>query len=92
MPLSLRASEEILSGAYANNGSVTAHKTEVYLDFFHLPFGSETASMVSRIMMSPAAAKEFCQTLMATLVAYEQAYGKLPDTNEAYTMDEPAKN
>lgn len=71
--LNIKATDETLRGHYSNAMQVTHTQQEVVLDFFHLlpPQGQ----LVSRVITSPAHAKQIIAALADNLKKYEQQFG-----------------
>ncbi len=73
--MQIKATDEALRGQYSNAMQVTHTQQEVVLDFFNLlpPQGQ----LLSRIITSPAHAKQIVTALAENLKKYEQQFGAI---------------
>lgn len=73
--VNIKANDETLKGAYANNMMVAHSKEEFVLDFIHLfpPQGL----LVSRVITSPGHMKRIIFALQDNLKKYEEKFGKI---------------
>lgn len=71
--LHIKASDETLRGSYSNAMQVTHTQQEVIMDFFNVfpPQGQ----LVSRVITSPAHAKQILAALADNLKKYEAQFG-----------------
>lgn len=76
--LQVKATDEVLRGAYANALQVSHTKDEIVFDFLSLvpPQGQ----LVSRVITSPSHAKRILTALEDNLKKYEAQYGALTAT------------
>lgn len=66
-----------LSIEYVNLVRIAHSPSELVFDFAHLLPGSQTATIQSRIIMSPLGAKMFYRALAENLSRYESVYGEI---------------
>ena len=75
----LHATAEILTGAYCNVAQVKHTHREFILDFV-LGVDNHNA-LVSRVITSPAHAKELANVLAGNIAQYEKSYGEIETRN-----------
>lgn len=73
---------EDTDGTYSNMVLVAFSRAEFVLDFARIMPGATAASMKSRVIMSPHAAKAFAVQLSKQVEAYEKKNGLLADARE----------
>ena len=71
----LQATPEILKGVYTNNMQVSHTKEEFYLDFLNMSFFPNSASLVAKVITSPAHFKRVVAALQDNLKKYEEKFG-----------------
>lgn len=73
--LQIKADDNILRGQYSNAMQLTHTQTEIVFDFFNLlpPQGQ----LVSRVITSPAHAKQILAALEDNLKKFEQKFGPI---------------
>lgn len=71
--LQIKAGEEVLRGAYSNALQLTHTQQEVVFDFFNLL--PPQPQLVSRVITSPAHAKQILAALADNLKKYEAQFG-----------------
>ena len=73
--IQIKASDDVLRGTYANALQITHTKDEIVFDFLSLfpPQGN----LVSRIVTSPAHAKQILAALNDNIKKYEAQFGQL---------------
>ncbi len=76
--LNIKSSDETLRGQYSTAMQVTHSQQEIVLDFFNLL--PPQAQLVSRIITSPAHAKQIAAALTQNIQQYEKQYGPLTAT------------
>lgn len=76
--IQIKAQDEVLKGAYANNMQVGHTKEEFIFDFINLfpPQGMLTA----RIIMSPGHTKRVLKALEENVKKYESQFGKIEES------------
>ena len=67
-----------MEAVYSNLVRISHSPAELVLDFARLLPGQTVARVVSRLVMSPVAAKLFYRALGENLARYEAAYGEIP--------------
>ena len=73
---------EDADGTYSNLVLVAFSRAEFVLDFARMMPGVAAASLKSRVIMSPHAAKAFAEQLAKQVKTYEEKNGALADTRE----------
>lgn len=73
--LNIKADDAVLRGAYSNAMQISHTQQEIVLDFFSLlpPQGQ----LMSRVITSPAHAKQIVAALADNLKKYEQQFGTI---------------
>ena len=73
--MQIKATDDVLKGIYANALQISHTQQEVVFDFLNIfpPQGQ----LVSRIITSPAHAKQIAAALMENLKKYEAQYGQV---------------
>ncbi|MCK5840889.1 MAG: DUF3467 domain-containing protein [Candidatus Fermentibacteria bacterium] len=69
-------------GTYSNLVLVAFSRAEFVLDFARIMPGASAASLKSRVIMSPHAAKAFAEQLSKQVETYESKNGTLADSRE----------
>lgn len=69
-------------GTYSNLVLVAFSRAEFVLDFARIMPGASAASLKSRVIMSPYAAKAFAEQLSKQIKTYETKNGALADSRE----------
>lgn len=77
--IQLKATDELLRGVYANALQISHTKDEIIFDF--LSFMPPQAQLVSRVITSPAHAKQILGALADNLKKYEAQFGQLQASN-----------
>lgn len=73
---------EDTDGTYSNLVLVAFSRAEFVLDFARIMPGASAASLKSRVIMSPHAAKAFAEQLSKQVETYETKNGTLADSRE----------
>lgn len=73
--LNIKAADDTLRGHYSNAMQVTHTQQEVVLDFFNLL--PPQAQLITRVITSPAHAKQILAALGDNLKKYEQQFGAI---------------
>jgi len=73
---------EDADGTYSNLVLVAFSRAEFVLDFARMMPGAAAASLKSRVIMSPHAAKAFAEQLTKQIETYESKNGALADSRE----------
>ncbi|MCK5785126.1 MAG: DUF3467 domain-containing protein [Candidatus Sabulitectum sp.] len=73
---------EDTDGTYSNLVLVAFSRAEFVLDFARIMPGASAASLKSRVIMSPHAAKAFAKQLSKQIETYETKNGALADSKE----------
>jgi len=68
---------EIEGGVYSNVASIVHNPNEFIFDFAAILPGKESAPVRSRVITSPAHAKQFLAALSENVANYERAYGTI---------------
>ena len=71
---------EDTDGTYSNMVLVAFSRAEFVLDFARIMPGASAASLKSRVIMSPHAAKAFAEQLSKQVKAYEEKNGALAES------------
>jgi hypothetical protein len=76
--IQIKASDEMLKGAYANMAQIVHTPEEFVVDFMNIlpPSGN----LVSRIVVSPAHAKRIAQALMDNVKKFEEKFGAIKNS------------
>ena len=67
-----------MEAVYSNLVRISHSPAELVLDFARLLPGQTVARVVSRLVMSPVAAKLFYRALAENLARYEASFGEIP--------------
>lgn len=73
--LSIKATDDMLRGTYSNALQISHTQSEVILDFINLM--PPQAQLVSRVITSPAHAKQIIAALTDNLNKYETQFGAI---------------
>jgi len=73
--MQIKASDEILRGVYSNALQISHSRTEVIFDFLSLT--PPQGQLVSRVITSPAHAKQILAALGENLKKYESQHGAI---------------
>lgn len=83
-PISVNIPADKQNGSYANLVSITIADNEVVIDFaMAMPNGSNTAELVSRVIMSPQVAKNFMSAFQNAILDFDIARQKRKDAPDA---------
>jgi len=78
----INVNPENADGTYSNLVLVAFSRAEFVLDFARMMPGLPAASLKSRVIMSPHAAKAFAEQLLKQVKTYEEKNGALADSRE----------
>ena len=67
-----------MEAVYSNLVRISHSPAELVFDFARQLPGQTAAQVVSRLLMSPVAAKSFYRALAENLARYEAAFGEIP--------------
>jgi len=81
--INVELSEEIAEGVYSNLAMIAHSNSEFVIDFIRLMPGVPKAKVKSRIIMTPDHAKRLVAALKDNIDKYEQAFGKIPNGEDA---------
>jgi len=70
-------SPEGLQVTYTNLARIAHSPADIVIDFAHLLPGEKTATVSSRVLMSPLSAKLFLRALADNISRYEAAFGEI---------------
>jgi len=76
-PPRINVKQEEADGVYSNLVLIAFSRDEFVLDFARMMPGIKTASLKSRVIMSPHKAKAFVKALQDRIEAYEKKHGGL---------------
>lgn len=76
-PPRINVKQEEADGVYSNLVLIAFSRDEFVLDFARIMPGIKTASLKSRVIMSPHKAKAFVKALQDRIEAYEKKHGGL---------------
>ncbi len=76
-PIHVQLDEAHASGAYVNMARIFHNQTEFVLDAMFIPPVSNTARVLSRLVMSPIHAKQLLRALGHNVQLYEQKFGEI---------------
>ena len=68
---------EVEGGVYSNVASIVHNVNEFILDFAIIVPGKEAAPVRSRVITSPAHAKQFLAALQENIAGYERSFGEI---------------
>ena len=69
-----------VSGDYVNMARIFHNQTEFVLDAMFIPPASNTARVLSRLVMSPIHVKQLLRALQHNVQIYEQKFGEIAGT------------
>ncbi|MCH5219256.1 MAG: DUF3467 domain-containing protein [Muribaculaceae bacterium] len=75
--IKIEISPEIAAGKYANLAVIAHGPNEFFLDFIALTPNSKSATVQSRVIMSPENAKNLLFALRDNIAKYEQTFGEI---------------
>jgi len=75
--------EDVAAGTYSNLATIIAGPGEFFIDFGRVVPGRSEFKVFSRIILSPAHAKQFARALADNVRHYEQAHGDIPGLPES---------
>ena len=78
--ITIKATDEILKGVYANLLMINHSREEYVLDFMSVIAGN--GALVSRIFMSPGHLKRTIKALQENLSKYESKFGAIIEAEE----------
>jgi hypothetical protein len=73
--LQIKASDDLLKGAYANMAQISHGAEEFILDFANMM--PPTGQLVARVIISPSHAKRLVQALSDNIKKYEEKFGTI---------------
>lgn len=73
--LQIKASDDLLKGAYANMAQISHGAEEFILDFANMM--PPTGQLVARVIISPSHAKRLVQALNDNIKKYEEKFGTI---------------
>ncbi len=73
--IQIKASDEMLKGAYANMAQISHGAEEFILDFANMM--PPTGQLVARVIISPSHAKRLVQALNENIKKYEEKFGTI---------------
>jgi hypothetical protein len=82
--LKVQLPQEMQPGVYANNMIVSHTKEEFILDFMIL--APPTATVTSRVIVSPAHMKRILTALQENMAKYEKSYGKISESSAPHAV------
>ncbi|MFO0744713.1 MAG: DUF3467 domain-containing protein [Myxococcota bacterium] len=77
VPIHVQLDDGKVEGAYVNMARIFHNQTEFVLDAMFLPPVSNTAKVLSRLVMSPVHAKQLLRALGHNVQLYEQKFGEI---------------
>ncbi|MEA2082428.1 MAG: DUF3467 domain-containing protein [Elusimicrobiota bacterium] len=80
--IQIEIDRDVQKGVYANMAMVSHTKEELVFDFAFLQPQQPKASVVGRVIMSPAHAKRFVQAAAENLKRYENSFGEVSPSRE----------
>jgi hypothetical protein len=82
-PVSLkgRIDDRTAEGTYSNIASIMFNQSEFFLDFGRMVPGKQEVTVHSRIITSPAHAKELARVLQQNIEKYEDRFGAIPGSD-----------
>ncbi|HET6373607.1 MAG TPA: DUF3467 domain-containing protein [Candidatus Polarisedimenticolia bacterium] len=78
VPLKGRIDDRTAEGSYSNIASIMFNRSEFYIDFGRLVPGKQEVTVHSRIITSPAHAKDLTRLLLQNIQQYEERFGAIP--------------
>lgn len=83
----LQATPEVLKGVYTNNMQVSHTKEEFFMDFLNMSHFPQSASLVSKVIVSPAHFKRIVAALSDNLKKYEERFGQIESPKPESTQE-----
>jgi len=80
--INIELNEEVAEGTYSNLVMIGHSNTEFVLDFIRILPGVPKAKVKSRIIMTPEHAKRFLAALSDNIDKYEDAFGRIKQTED----------
>ncbi len=82
-PVSLkgRIDDRTAEGTYSNIASIMFNQSEFFVDFGRMVPGKQEVTVHSRIITSPAHAKDLARALQQNIEKYEARFGMIPGTD-----------
>lgn len=82
-PVSLkgRIDDKTAEGTYSNIASIMFNQSEFFIDFGRMVPGRQEVTVHSRIITSPAHAKELARVLQQNIEKYESRFGAIAGTD-----------
>ena len=81
----------VADGVYANLAFIASNNSEFIFDFARFLPGNTRGKVVTRIVLAPVHAKNFCSTLSESLEKYEKQFGAISgepaDKNIGFKVD-----
>ena len=79
-PLQLqgRIDQQTAEGIYSNIATIMFNRSEFYVDFGRIVPGKQDLTVHSRIITSPAHAKDLARVLTQNIQQYEDRFGTIP--------------
>ncbi|MBL8784174.1 MAG: DUF3467 domain-containing protein [Deltaproteobacteria bacterium] len=77
MSIHVHLEENRVAGDYVNMARIFHNQTEFVMDAMFLPPQSNTAKVMSRLVMSPIHAKHLMRALSQNISMYEQKFGEI---------------
>lgn len=84
--LNIELSEEMSEGVYSNLVMIAHSNTEFVLDFIRIMPGVPKAKVKSRVIITPEHAKRLLAALKDNIRKYEETFGAIRQTDEAFTL------
>ena len=84
--INIELSEEMAEGVYANLAMIAHSHSEFVVDFIRLMPGVPKAKVKSRVIITPEHAKRLLSALQDNIRKYEDTFGKIKHTDEAFNF------
>jgi len=84
--IDIELSEEMAEGVYANLAMIAHSNSEFVIDFIRLMPGVPKAKVKSRVVVTPEHAKRLLTALRDNIKKYEEAFGPIKQTEEAFNF------
>ncbi|MCS7005150.1 MAG: DUF3467 domain-containing protein [Cytophagales bacterium] len=81
--INIELNEDVAEGIYSNLVMIGHSNTEFVFDFIRILPGVPKAKVKSRIIMTPEHAKRFLAALSDNIDKYEEAFGRIKQTEDA---------
>jgi len=82
--IQLKATDEVLKGAYSNVAQVIHNREQFQIDFMNMDLANPIGVLVARTILAPGHMKRLVAALQDNLRRYEQQFG------EVHEADAPA--